>query len=333
MTDEVKNEKIEEQINDDAVQEQLVEDALQDEEALEPEAVVDEDESVDVVDDDVSDEIEDEGASDDIEEADFDEEEVLEEEESVQAEQADGESGSIEDADESDEAEDQEQSEDVKEEEASDDDEAVNGDLESEDDSDAEVSEEAGSENKEQKVFGVVEEGVEPTVESVIEAILFAIDEPITPNRLVGIVEVGGVKEIKEAVEKLNDKYRQMNSAFRVEEIAGGLQMMTLSNYNHWLKKMIKVRSDSKLTQAAMETLAIIAYKQPIIRADVEAIRGVGSGEMIRSLMYKGLVKISGRAEVLGRPLMYGTTKKFLEAFGLGNLKDLPKIEEFKKPE
>ena len=194
-------------------------------------------------------------------------------------------------------------------------------------------AEPAKEESAKEADFGVKEEGVEPTVESVVEAILFASDEPITPNRLVGIVEVGGVKEIKDAVKKLNEKYREMNSAFRVEEIAGGLQMMTLSNYNHWLKKMIRVRGDTKLTQAGLETLAIIAYKQPIIRADVEAIRGVGSGEMIRSLMYKGMVKIAGRAEVLGRPLLYGTTKKFLDMFGLNNLKDLPKIEELKKPE
>ncbi len=181
--------------------------------------------------------------------------------------------------------------------------------------------------------FGVHEEGIEPTVASVVESILFASDEPITPSRLAGIVEVGGVKEVKDAVKELNDKYRQYNSAFRVEEIAGGLQLMTLSNYNHWLKKLIRVRGDSKLTQAGLETLAIIAYKQPIIRADVEAIRGVGSGEMIRSLMYKGMVKIAGRAEVLGRPLLYGTTKKFLDMFGLNKLKDLPKVEELKKPE
>lgn len=181
--------------------------------------------------------------------------------------------------------------------------------------------------------FGVHEDGIEPTVTSAVEAILFASDEPITPNRLAGIVEVGGVREVKDAVKELNEKYRQSNSAFRIEQIAGGFQMMTLSNYNHWLKKLIRVRGDTKLTQAGLETLAIIAYKQPIMRADVEAIRGVGSGEMIRSLIYKGMVKIAGRAEVLGRPLLYGTTKKFLDMFGLNNLKDLPKVEELKKPE
>ena len=108
--------------------------------------------------------------------------------------------------------------------------------------------------------------------------------------------------------------------------------MLTLSPYNNWLKKLLRTRSDTKLSPAALETLAIISYKQPIIRADIEAIRGVAAGEMIRSLMYKGLVKIVGRAEVLGRPMLYGTTKKFLEVFGLNSLKDLPKIEELKEP-
>ena len=108
--------------------------------------------------------------------------------------------------------------------------------------------------------------------------------------------------------------------------------MLTLSVYNHWLKILLRARSDSKLSAAALETLAIVAYKQPVIRADVEAIRGVSAGEMIRNLMYKGLVKIVGRAEVLGRPMLYGTTKKFLEIFGLNSLKDLPKVEELKQP-
>ena len=109
--------------------------------------------------------------------------------------------------------------------------------------------------------------------------------------------------------------------------------MMTLPAFNPWISKLIKVRSDNKLTPAGLETLAIVAYKQPIIRADVEAIRGVASGEVLRNLMYKGLVKIVGRAEILGRPMLYGTTKKFLDAFGLNTLKDLPKIEELKAPE
>jgi segregation and condensation protein B len=171
----------------------------------------------------------------------------------------------------------------------------------------------------------------EPTVESVVEAVLFASDEPLSAARLANIVETD-TKQVREHIGNLNEKYRANSNAFRIEQIAGGFQILTLSPYNHWLKKLLRVRSDSKLSAAAMETLAIIAYKQPVMRADIEVIRGVAAGEVIRSLAYKGLVKIVGRAEVLGRPMLYGTTKKFLEVFGLNTLKDLPKVEELKKP-
>jgi segregation and condensation protein B len=174
--------------------------------------------------------------------------------------------------------------------------------------------------------------GFEPTVESVVEAVLFASDESLSPQRLADIVGTN-VRQVRKHIDDLNEKYKANNNAFRIEQIAGGYQMLTLSAYSHWLKKLIRARDDSKLSQAALETLAIIAYKQPIMRADIEAIRGVAAGEMIRNLMYKGLVKITGRAEVLGRPLLYGTTKKFLEVFGLNSLKDLPRAEELKKPE
>ena len=172
----------------------------------------------------------------------------------------------------------------------------------------------------------------EPTVESVMEAVLFVSDEPLTDARLAKIVD-GTPKQIRQHIDNLNEKYRANNNAFRIEQIAGGYQMLTLSRYNLWLKKLVRERSESKLSPAALETLAIIAYKQPVIRADIEAIRGVAAGEVLRSLCYKGLVKIVGRAEVLGRPMLYGTTKKFLEVFGLNTLRDLPKIEELKKPE
>jgi segregation and condensation protein B len=169
------------------------------------------------------------------------------------------------------------------------------------------------------------------TVESVTEAVLFASDEPLREARLADIVGTSA-SQIRRHIKTLNDKYQANNNAFRIEQIAGGYQIMTLSSYNHWLQKLLRVRDAGKLSPAALETLAIIAYKQPIIRADIEAIRGVAVGEIIRALMYKGLVKIIGRAEVVGRPLLYGTTKKFLEVFGLNSLKDLPKIEELKKP-
>ena len=173
----------------------------------------------------------------------------------------------------------------------------------------------------------------EATLETVIEAVLFASDEPLSPKRLVDIAEAGSVKEVNACVKRLNKAYRDTGRAFRIEKISGGYQMMTLSVFNSWISKLIKVRSDNKLTPAALETLAIVAYKQPIIRADIEAIRGVASGEVLRNLMYKGMVKIVGRAEVIGRPMLYGTTKKFLDVFGLNNLKDLPKIEELKAPQ
>jgi segregation and condensation protein B len=108
--------------------------------------------------------------------------------------------------------------------------------------------------------------------------------------------------------------------------------MLTRGEYNMWLRQLLKVRSEGKLSGAALETLAVVAYKQPVMRVDVEAIRGVSCGEMIRQLCEKGLVKIVGRAEELGRPLLYGTTRKFLEVFGLGSLKDLPQVEDLKKP-
>lgn len=219
---------------------------------------------------------------------------------------------------------------------------------ETEESDEAEIQEQASDENEDESESPEIEqqdnieENEEPsdepqetndelTLESVIEAVLFASDEPLTVVRLASISE-STTKQVREHIENLNKKYQENNHAFRIEQIAGGFQMLTLSTYNHWLKKLLRARSETKLSPAAMETLAIIAYKQPVIRADIEAIRGVAVGEVIRSLSYKGLVKIVGRAEILGRPMLYGTTKKFLEVFGLNTLKDLPKIEELKKP-
>lgn len=185
--------------------------------------------------------------------------------------------------------------------------------------------------DEEQPEVSQPDQEITTTVESVVEAVLFASDESLTDARLANIVETSA-KQVRQHIKNLNDKYQANNNAFRIEQIAGGYQMLTLSPYNLWLKKLLRVRGDNKLSPAAMETLAIVAYKQPVMRADIEAIRGVAVGEVIRSLSYKGLVKIVGRAEVLGRPMLYGTTKKFLEVFGLNTLKDLPKAQELKEP-
>jgi len=170
-----------------------------------------------------------------------------------------------------------------------------------------------------------------PSLDSVVEAVLFASDEPVNANRLAAIAGTA-TGEVKRAIKDLNEKYSSCGNSFRVEKIAGGFQMLTMQCYSKWVEKLVTVRSESKLSAAALETLAIIAYKQPVIRADIEAVRGVAVGDVLRSLIHKGLVRITGRAEVLGRPMLYGTTKKFLRVFGLDNLKDLPKVEELKKP-
>jgi segregation and condensation protein B len=166
-----------------------------------------------------------------------------------------------------------------------------------------------------------------------VEAILFATDTSLSAAKIAQVGELPGRGIVKDAVEQLNQRYEQMGCAFRIDRIAGGYQMLTREEYHDVLSRLLKVKSDSRLSQAAMETLAVIAYRQPIIRADVEAIRGVACGDMIRKLMEKGLVKIVGRAEVLGRPMLYGTTRRFLEAFGLNSLEDLPRVEELRGPE
>jgi segregation and condensation protein B len=160
-----------------------------------------------------------------------------------------------------------------------------------------------------------------------LEALLLATHHPLTALRLAEILGVKSVKPIRKAVAALNDQYADSNRSFRIEQVAGGYQILTLAQFGPALTALHQKEIDAKLTKAALETLAIIAYKQPILRADVEAIRGVACGETIRSLMEKHLVRIAGRAEVPGRPILYGTTKRFLELFGLNNLKDLPQPE------
>ncbi len=170
----------------------------------------------------------------------------------------------------------------------------------------------------------------EAEIAATVEAILFASDSALPASKIAQVGELGGQRAVKQAVATLNERYEQVGAAFRIEEIGGGYQMLTQSRYHDVLERLTKARGDSKLSQAAMETLAIIAYRQPILRADVEAIRGVASGEVLRGLLEKGLVKIVGRAEVIGRPMLYGTTRRFLDVFGLGSLEDLPRVEELR---
>ena len=179
----------------------------------------------------------------------------------------------------------------------------------------------------------VEESGELPEVDlAILEAMLFSTHHPLTGQRVGELLEIKSQKAIKRAVQALNEQYEEAGRTFRIEQVAGGYQMLSLPEYGDILKKLHQREADAKLSKAALETLAIIAYKQPILRADVEAIRGVACGETIRSLMEKHLVNIAGRAEEPGRPILYGTTKRFLQLFGLNNLKDLPQSEELPKP-
>ena len=162
---------------------------------------------------------------------------------------------------------------------------------------------------------------------ALLEALLFSTHHPLTAGRLAELIELDSTKPIRKAIKDLNAAYTDSGRSFRIEQVAGGYQLLTLPQFGDALKRLHQKEADAKLTKAALETLAIIAYKQPILRADVEAIRGVACGETIRSLMEKHLVKIAGRAEEPGRPILYGTTKRFLELFGLNSLKDLPQGE------
>jgi segregation and condensation protein B len=157
-----------------------------------------------------------------------------------------------------------------------------------------------------------------------LEAMLMSTHHPLTAGRLAEMLDLDSTKPLRKAIKELNGQYESSGRSFRIEQVAGGFQILTLPDFGEYLKKLHQKEGDAKLTKAALETLAIIAYKQPILRAEVEAIRGVACGETIRSLMEKHLVKIAGRAEEPGRPILYGTTKRFLELFGLNSLKDLP---------
>ena len=138
--------------------------------------------------------------------------------------------------------------------------------------------------------------------------------------------------EARALVTRLREAYDADGTAFQVEEIAGGFQLLTRPRYHPWLARLRRTGHELKLTHAALETLAVIAYRQPVTRADLEQVRGVACGELVRQLMERGLVRVAGRHDSLGRPQVYGTTKKFLQAFGLNTLNDLPEVGALRPP-
>lgn len=167
---------------------------------------------------------------------------------------------------------------------------------------------------------------------ALVEAALLAADEPLTLRRLAAVAGLADAAEARRLVERLRSLYDVDGTAFQVEELAGGFQLLTRPEYHPWLARLRRAGNEVRLTVAARETLAIVAYRQPIARADVESIRGVQSADMLHQLMEKGLVRIAGRDESLGRPVLYATTRKFLQVFGLRSLRDLPQAQELAEP-
>jgi segregation and condensation protein B len=166
-----------------------------------------------------------------------------------------------------------------------------------------------------------------------VEAALLAADEPLTTRRLASAAGLADGNEARRLVRKLQALYDADGAAFQVEEVAGGFQLLTRPEFHRWLVRLRRTGADLRLTAPARETLAIVAYRQPIMRADIEAIRGVHCGEILRLLMEKGVIRIAGRDNSLGRPVLYGTTKKFLQVFGLKSLRDLPLTEQLRAPD
>jgi len=160
-----------------------------------------------------------------------------------------------------------------------------------------------------------------------LEAALFLAKEPISSRKLAQLASLPEKTKARQLIRELNKRYDQDRSAFCIVEVAEGFQLRTRPELAAWLARMQGISAAVRLSNPAMETLTVIAYRQPIPRAEVERIRGVQCGDMIRQLLDQDLAKIVGRSEELGRPFLYGTTSKFLHVFGLGSLNDLPALD------
>ena len=160
-----------------------------------------------------------------------------------------------------------------------------------------------------------------------LEAALFLADEPLAAKKLADAAGLADAAEARSLVAKLRTLYDADGTAFQVADLAGGYQLLTRPAFDPWLRRLRRPTADLRLTPTAMETLAVVAYKQPVTRAEVEAVRGVACADVLRVLMEKGLVRTAGRHDSLGRPQLYATTKKFLQAFGLNSPADLPRTD------
>jgi segregation and condensation protein B len=161
----------------------------------------------------------------------------------------------------------------------------------------------------------------------VVEALLFASDAPLEPERIREVLDLENVAAARTLVDELRARYDTTNHALAVSEVGGGYRMVTRPELAPWLVRLARARTRVRLSRASLEALAIVAYKQPVSRPEIDAIRGVSSEGVLDSLMERRLVRIAGRKEAPGRPFLYETTREFLVAFGLRDLGDLPKVE------
>jgi len=166
-----------------------------------------------------------------------------------------------------------------------------------------------------------------PKLKYLIECLLFVSEEPLTLEKIKAVLPSVDIKDIKEAIQNLADEYEQSQKGIYLAEVASGYQLRTRPEYAEWIRKFFQP-SPQRLSTAALETLAIVAYKQPVMRSEIENIRGVDAGGILRMLLDRKLVKLLGRKELPGRPLLYGTTRYFLEIFGLKDISDLPTLKD-----
>ena len=194
---------------------------------------------------------------------------------------------------------------------------------------------------EEQTTIEQTELKIPTTVKALVEALIFAAQEPLTINQIRSIYQGDNLRNdesrqiepeaIQQIIADLNKEYTKQDRPYRIVQIAGGFQFATLSEYSDWLGKLYKEQGRRKLSQSGVETLAIVAYKQPITKAEIEKIRGVNCDYVLKTLLEKELLTVTGRAESVGRPLLYGTTREFLKHFGLNDITDLPRPREIEE--
>ncbi len=166
-------------------------------------------------------------------------------------------------------------------------------------------------------------------VRAVVEALIFASPQPITPREITQVMQGVPKEAWTQAIAEIQADYARDGRGLQLVEVAGGWQITTRPEYNDWIRELLDPKTPTRLSIQALETLAVIAYKQPVTMPEVIELRGVKSGGVIKTLLEKRLIRITGRKEVVGRPMLYGTTQDFLLHFGLKDLAELPKIEEF----